>query len=183
MEIELEHEEHFRSFLQKHLKAREFDFDAYLERLITHWGETGEEVFTLPPEETASGEAVSLSFAVGRRYFIREGKKLVPVENLDEGYDTYLPVLSFPTDTAAEPEETAPAPLLNPMALLRHRAGKSLRDVAERTGIEPETLIAYEQPGRDMGQMPLGDASKIAKALGVHAEALLTCAPAEPRKH
>ena len=51
--MEVEHAELFVSFLRRCLKTPPEDPDAYLERLIIHWGETGRETFSLGAEETA----------------------------------------------------------------------------------------------------------------------------------
>ena len=174
----------FETFLREQLKDPEPDTDAYLEQLIIHWGETGAETFTLPPEATRSGTGASLSYTAEARYFIREGGKEIPVEDLSEGYDVYYPVLVFhDSGSASVPAaEPAPAPvLLNPLALLRHKSGRSRKTLALLSGVAEEKLAQYEQPDYDMRTIPLGEASDITKALNVHAEALLSCAPAAPR--
>ena len=179
-EIEVQHSELFRAFLQKHLREKNFDGDAYLEKLIIHWGETGETFFALPPEETVSGEEVCLPFSVQSRYYIREGGQEIPVEDPEEGYDLFRPVLVFTTGEAAPRREEIPVGKLNPIALLRHKTGRTLHAVSDATGIAPEELLRYEAQEFDVGQLPLATAAAIAKALGVHAEALLTCGPAMP---
>ena len=45
--MEFEQLERFTAFLKENLSAPDFDEDAYLERLIIHWGETGALHFTL----------------------------------------------------------------------------------------------------------------------------------------
>lgn len=176
---------YFEAFLNEQLAEPHHDTDAYLERLIIHWGETGETSFTLPPEDTKSGTGASITFTAERRYFIREGGRDVPVEDLSEGYDVYYPVLVFHDSGSASPaaaKKDAPAQtLLNPLALLRHKSGRSLKALALISGVGEEKLARYEQPNYDMRSIPLGEASDITKALNVHAEALLTCAPAAPR--
>lgn len=179
--MELVNTERFLSFLKKNLKDPSFDADAYLERLIIHWGETGETTFTLPAEETLSGSEVTIAFSAKTRYFIRENGQEIPVEDLDEGYDTYRPVLEFTSDEPVIPVEIPAQAHLNPMALIRHKSGKSLGLIAKLSGIRPEQLLAYEQPGYDMGSIPLADAAAISKALNVHAEDLLSFAPTAPR--
>lgn len=182
--MELENEELFTAFLTHYLKDAAFDADAYLEQLIIHWGETGETTFTLNPEETASGLAETIPFSVKTRYFIRENGAEVPVDDPDEGFDTYRPVLCFTTAEAVEtpaPAEPVPHSALNPLTLIRHRAGRTRRTLALLSGVSEETLERYEQPGFDLGQLPLATADAIAKALNVHAEDLLSCAPTAPR--
>lgn len=179
-EMEINNSELFNTFLEKHLKADTYDSDAYLEKLIIHWGETGEEHFTLPAEETVSGAEETIAFSVRNRYYIFEGKKEVPVEDLSEGYDIYRPVLEFTSAESVVPEEISPTALLNPIALLRHKSGRTLSTVSAVSGLTPETLLEYEKPGFNVGQLPLSTAAAIAKALGVHAEALLSCGPAMP---
>lgn len=178
--MEIENETLFQSFLSKHLAGTDYDADAYLERLIIHWGETGEEAFSLPAEETASGKTETIVFSVKTRYFIKEGGQEIPVEDLSAGYDIYRPVLVFNSDEAVEVTPTAPQSFLNPLALIRHRAGRTLKSVSDASGVSAETLLEYEKPGYDMSSIPLGTAAAIAKALGVHAEALLSCAPTSP---
>ncbi len=227
-EIEINNSELFHQFLEKHLKAATYDGDAYLEKLIIHWGETGEKYFTLPAEETVSGqeetiafsaktryyireggkeipiddlsegydvekyftlpaeETVSgqeetIAFSAKTRYYIREGGKEIPIDDLSEGYDVYRPVLEFTSAEAVIPETLAPSATLNPIALLRHKSGRTLKAVCATSGLSPETLLEYEKPGFNVGQLPLATAAAIAKALGVHAEALLSCGPAMPR--
>ncbi len=182
--MEIEHIEVLSSFLKVNLKALDFDEDAYLEKLIIHWGETGEETFTLAADETTSGKPEAIAFSVKTKYFIRENGEEIPIEDLSEGFDTYRPVLCF--DAAAIPA-AVPAPAvpphapINPMEVLRYKCGKSLKDVSALSGVSVEQLKKYETPGYDMASIPLGTASAISKALNVHAEALLTCAPALPR--
>ena len=53
--MEFEQLERFTAFLKENLSTPDFDEDAYLERLIIHWGETGALRFTLSAEETVSG--------------------------------------------------------------------------------------------------------------------------------
>ena len=53
--MEVENLNLFLSFLKENLKAEEYDPDAYLEKLIIHWGETGRTSFSLNAEETRSG--------------------------------------------------------------------------------------------------------------------------------
>lgn len=174
----------FETFLREQLKDPEHDPDAYLEQLIIHWGETGSETFTLPPEATKSGTGASISYTAENRYFIRENGKEIPVEDLSEGYDVYYPVLVFHDSGAASAAAAEPAPapvLLNPLVLLRHKSGHSRKALALLSGVEEEKLAQYEKPGYDMRTIPLGEASDITKALNVHAEALLSCAPAAPR--
>ena len=65
--------------------------------------------------------------------------------------------------------------------VIRHRAGRTRRTLALLSGVSEETLERYEQPGFDLGQLPLATADAIAKALNVHAEDLLSCAPTAPR--
>lgn len=180
--MEIINEELFTAFLQRHLKHADFDADAYLEKLIIHWGESGAEQFTLPPEETRSGHRATIAYAVKTRYFIRENGAEIPVEDLEEGYDIYRPALEFLPGEVEEPvEEAAQMPPLSPLELLRYRAGKSLREVSLRTGVSEEELMRYEAPDFDTGSLPLATADAIARALNVHAEALLSCAPAAPR--
>ena len=180
-EIEINNSELFHQFLEKHLKAATYDSDAYLEKLIIHWGETSEKYFTLPAEETVSGREETIAFSAKTRYYIREGGKEIPIDDLSEGYDVYRPVLEFTSAEAVIPEVSAPSATLNPIALLRHKSGRTLKAVCAASGLSPETLLEYEKPGFDVGQLPLATAAAIAKALGVHAEALLSCGPAMPR--
>lgn len=180
--MELLNTELFFSFLKKNLKESSFDMDTYLEKLIIHWGETGETTFTLPAEETVSQADVSIAFHAKSHYFIFENGQEVPVENLENGYDIYRPVLEFTSDEAVVPTEIPAQAHLNPMALIRHKSGKSLGLVAKLSGISPEKLLAYEQPGFDLGTLPLSEAALISKALNVHAEDLLTIAPTAPKR-
>lgn len=182
-EMEIIHSELFNAFLDKHLRADTYDPEAYLEKLIIHWGETGKEFFTIPAEETVSGKAETIAFSVKMRYYIFENGEMLPIEDLSEGYDLYRPVLQFTSSEPIEPTEIPPAAHLNPIALLRHKSGKTLRSVCDATDIAPETMLEYEKPGFNTGSLPLSTAAAIAKALGVHAEALLSCAPAMPRNH
>ena len=62
---------------------------------------------------------------------------------------------------------------MNPLHLIRHKAGRTLRSVSDATGIAPEELLRYEEPGYPLEALPLGTAAAIAKALRVHAEDLL----------
>ncbi len=181
--MEIEHIEVLSSFFKANLKALDFDEDAYLEKLIIHWGETGEETFTLPADETISGKPEAIAFSVKNRYFIRENGEEIPIEDLSEGFDTYRPVLCFDKQAipAPIPNTTSPHAPINPMEVLRYKCGKSLKDVSAASGVSIEQLQEYETPGYDMASIPLGTASAISKALNVHAEALLTCAPALPR--
>lgn len=180
--MEIINEELFTAFLKRHLKQADFDADAYLEKLIIHWGESGEERFTLRADETRSGAPAAIAFAAKTRYYIRENGQEIPVEDLDEGYDIYRPVLEFlPGEAEPEAEEAQPLPPLSPLELLRYKAGKSLREVSLLSGVSEEELARYEVPGYDMGSIPLATAAAITKALNVHAEALLSCAPAAPR--
>ena len=182
-EMEINNSALFNAFLEKHLRADTYDMDAYLEKLIIHWGETGEEQFTLSAEETLSGKAETIAFSVKTRYYIYEDGKEVPVEDLSGGYDIYRPVLQFFSSETVEPVEIPPTATLNPIALLRHKSGRTLKSICAATNLTPEALLEYEKPGFDVGQLPLSTAASIAKALGVHAEALLSCGPAMPHNH
>lgn len=180
--MEFEQLERFTAFLKENLSAPDFDEDAYLERLIIHWGETGALHFTLSAEETVSGAPSHIAYTVDNRYFIREDGKEIPVENLDQGYDLYRPVLRFlgPTETPEE-ESAIVGRALNPIALIRHKSGKTLKSVSALSGIDPEIILSYEKPDCDIGSLPLATAAALAKALNVHAEDLLSCAPTMPR--
>lgn len=180
--MELLNTELFFSFLEKNLKNPAFDADAYLEKLIIHWGETGETTFTLPAEETVSGTDVAIAFAAKTRYFIRENGQEIPVEDLENGYDIYRPVLEFTSAEAVVPIEIPVQAQMNPIALIRHKSGKSLGLISKLSAISPEKLLAYEKPGYDIGSIPLSEAAAISKALNVHAEDLLTIAPTAPKR-
>ncbi len=179
--MEIEHAELFASFLRQHLKTAPQDIDAYLEQLIIHWGETGEETFSLHPEETVSGKAETIAFSVKNRYFIRENGQETPVEDLSEGYDLYRPVLEFTSDQSTTPAAVPPPAHLNPIGLIRYKSGQTLKSVAAASGIRAETLLEYEKPGYPIASIPLGEAAALAKALNVHAEDLLSLAPTAPR--
>ena len=180
--MEVENLDLFLSFLKENLKAEEYDPDAYLEKLIIHWGETGRTSFSLNAEETRSGAAATIGYEVRTLYFIRENGQEIPVEDLSEGYDIYRPVLRFsdaPASAAPE-DKAAPHSAMNPLHLIRHKAGRTLRSVSDATGIAPEELLRYEEPGYPLEALPLGTAAAIAKALRVHAEDLLSCGPTMP---
>ena len=180
--MEFEQLERFTAFLKENLSTPDFDEDAYLERLIIHWGETGALRFTLSAEETVSGAPAHIAYTVDNRYFIREDGKEIPVEDLDQGYDLYRPVLRFlgPAETPEEESSTG-GRALNPIALIRHKSGKTLKSVSALSGIDPERILSYEKPDYDIGSLPLSTAAALAKALNVHAEDLLACAPTMPR--
>lgn len=180
--MELENLDLFLSFLDQNLKREAYDADAYLEKLIIHWGETGLTTFSLDADETRSGQAETIAYAVRTRYFIKENGQEIPIEDLSEGYDLYRPVLCFTAGQAApeQPEPPAPHTALNPLHLIRHKSGIPLRTVSEHTGIAPEELLQYEENGYPLETLPLGTAAAIAKALHVHAEDLLSCAPTMP---
>ena len=184
--MEIEHLDVFSAFLKQNLKTSDYDEDAYLEKLIIHWGETGETTYLLPAEETVSGQPEVIQFSTKTKYFIRENGEEIEVEDLDEGYDVYRPILVFDPDALPAPlPEEQPVPphsAINPMEVLMYKCGKSLKDVAAVTSIPTETLEAYMTAGYDMASIPLGQADAIAKVLNVHAEALLSCAPAAPRR-
>ena len=179
--MEVEHAELFVSFLRRCLKTPPEDPDAYLEQLIIHWGETGRETFSLGAEETASGAPETIAFSVYNRYFIRQDGREIPVEDLSEGYDLYRPVLRFTSDASVPPEDSAVPAHLNPIGLIRHRSGRTLRSVAQASGVDARKLIEYEKPGYPVASIPLGEAAAIARALNVHAENLLSCGPTAPR--
>ena len=179
--MELQNPELFLSFLKKNLNSADFDGDAYLEKLIIHWGETGEASFTLDAGETLSGQPETIAFCVDTIYYIREGREKVIIEDLSEGYDGYDFRLRFTSDASVIPEDIPIDRKISPLGLIRHKSGKTLRSISEVTGIDPETLLAYEQPTFDIGSLPLHTAADIAKALNVHAEDLLHCAPTAPR--
>ena len=168
--MEFEQLERFTAFLKENLSTPDFDEDAYLERLIIHWGETGALRFTLSAEETVSGAPAHIAY------------KEIPVEDLDQGYDLYRPVLRFlgPAETPEEESSTG-GRALNPIALIRHKSGKTLKSVSALSGIDPERILSYEKPDYDIGSLPLSTAAALAKALNVHAEDLLSCAPTMPR--
>ena len=85
--MEFEQLERFTAFLKENLSTPDFDEDAYLERLIIHWGETGALRFTLSAEETVSGAPAHIAYTVDNRYFIREDGKEIPVEDLDQAME------------------------------------------------------------------------------------------------
>lgn len=180
--MEIENIELFLSFLDKNLKNTPYDADAYLEKLIIHWGETGLTAYSLNGDETRSGQAETIAYAVDTRYFIKEGDREIPIEDLSEGYDLYRPVLRFTGEAPAPEPSESPVPhaALNPLHLIRHKSGIPLRTVSEHTGIAPEELLRYEENGYPLETLPLGTAAAIAKALHVHAEDLLSCGPTMP---
>ena len=68
------------------------------------------------------------------------------MEDLSEGYDLYRPVLRFTSDASVPPEDSAVPAHLNPIGLIRHRSGRTLRSVAQASGVDARKLIEYEKP-------------------------------------